>query len=102
VADLYDLYVPPASGDLRRLAMLERQVWLDAAAGDFQVIQGDFAQLQAIWERTAPQIRSQGGDAFADQFEASLAAQAEFIETNNALGLQAETSRGAQLVGLLR
>jgi hypothetical protein len=104
VADLYDLYLPPPSADLRRLAMIERQLWLDAgpAGATPEVIAGDFAQLRAIWERIAPQIRAQGGDAFAEQFEASLAAQGQLIEANDAAGLLAEAGRGMELVGQLR
>jgi len=102
VADLYDLFLPTPSADLRRLTMIERQLWLDAAAGDPHVIQGDFAQLQAIWQRVVEPIRRDGGDAFADQFEASLAAQAQYIQANDAAGLLAETSRGMEMVRLLR
>jgi hypothetical protein len=102
VADLYDIYLPPPSGDLRRLAMLERQLWLDAALGDPQVIQGDFDQMRAIWDRVAPRIREQGGVAFADQFETSLAAQQSLIQANDPAGLRAEIGRGMELVTLLR
>jgi hypothetical protein len=102
VADLYDVYLPPPSGDLRRLAMIERQLWLDASGGDAQVIQGDYAQLQSIWDRIAPHIRNQGGDAFADQFEASLTAQAQLIQANDSDGLKGEIGRGLELVTLLR
>lgn len=105
-ADLYDVYVPPPSGDLRRMAMLERQVWLDAACGDAhaqaQVMQGDFAQLKAVWERIAPQIRRAGSVAFAVQFDASLAAQARFIAANDTAGLKEEADRGLQLAARLR
>jgi hypothetical protein len=102
VADLYDVYLPPPSGDLRRLAMIERQLWLDATSGNAEVIEGDFAQLQAIWERIAPHIRREGGEAFADQFEASLTAQLQLIQANDPARLQAEIARGMELVTLLR
>jgi hypothetical protein len=102
VADLYDLYLPPPSGDLRRLAMLERQLWIDAALGDPKVIEGDYAQMRAIWDRIAPQIREEGGAAFADQFEASLAAQLGLIQANDPAGLRAEIGHGIELVTLLR
>jgi hypothetical protein len=102
VADLYDLYLPPPTADLRRLTMLERQLWLDSAQSDPQVIQGDFAQLQSIWGRVADSIRQSGGEAFADQFEASLATQAQYAQANDTAGLRAEAGQGMRLVALLR
>lgn len=102
IADLYDVYTPSPTSDLRRLAMLERQVWLDADRGDPQVMLGDFAQLKSIWRRTASRIRQEGGGAFADQFDASLAMQTKLVETHDTAAVKQELMRGWQLVALLR
>lgn len=98
VVDLFDLYHPAIPVDVGRLDVLERQIVLDVAAGDFVGAEEVLANVNAVWVTLKPSVLAHQGEATAQQFEASLAAQAEALSEQDAGTLNREANDGLEIV----
>jgi hypothetical protein len=98
VVDLFELYHPAIPADVGRFDVLERQVRLDAANGNFTGVSDDLAKINKIWETLKPSILAHNGQETADQFEASLSAQAKASAAKDVKALTDEANNALELV----
>jgi hypothetical protein len=101
VIDLFTVYQPPTTTDLGRLDVLEQQAVLDVAADDFTAAADSLAKTNAVWARLKPVVLAHNGSDAATEFENSLAAQQEALNTENASALTTEANNGLELVDAL-
>ena len=101
VIDLFTVYRPPMPTDLGRLDVLGQQVVLDVAADDFTAAADSLAKTNAVWGRLKPVILAHNGSDVATQFENSLTAQQEALNTENASALTTEANNSLELVDAL-
>jgi hypothetical protein len=98
VVDLFALYHPAIPADVGRFDVLERQVILDAANGNFTGVSDDLAKINKIWETLKPSILLHNGQEVADQFEASLSTQAKASDAKDVNTLTDEANNALELV----
>ena len=101
VVELFSLYNPTIPADIGRLDVLERQVILDTARQDFAAAQEDLSRANAAWEAVKASALAQQGREIAEQFEASLAAQATALAAKDSTGLTDEARNALELVDSL-
>lgn len=101
VMDLFALYHPVVPTEIGRLDVLERQLMLDVEKQNFTAATDTLAKINMVWERVKPSVLAQNGQAVAGQFEASLAAQAEALQAQDATALTNEVNNGLEIVDAL-
>lgn len=98
VVDLFELYHPVIPADVGRFDVLERQVILDTAKGNFTGVSDDLTKINKIWETLKPSILAHNGRETADQFEASLSTQAKASAAKDVKALTDEANNALELV----
>jgi hypothetical protein len=101
VVEMFALYNPQVPADIGRLDVLERQVILDVARGDYPAADTSLAKAKSAWERVKDSALEHNGNDVADQFEASLAAQAAALASKDNTALIAEARNALELVDSL-
>jgi hypothetical protein len=101
VIDLYTVYHPALPTDIGRLDVLERQVGLDAAGGNFTAVADTVAKTAAVWARLKPAILAHSGASVAAQFDDNLTTQQTALKTKNASVLTEAVNTGLSLVDAL-
>ncbi len=101
VVELFALYNPNIPADIGRLDVLERQVILDVAAGDYAAAQTSLSRTKSVWEQVQPSILGHDGKDTAAQFESTLAAQESALEAKDAKRLTNEARAGLEIVDAL-
>lgn len=100
--DIYTVFGPSVPVDIGRLDVLERQVVLDASAGDFTAAADSLAKTATVWERIKPNVLTRNsGPATAEKFDKVVAAQQEAINAANAAGLNDGAEQGLTLIDTL-
>ncbi len=99
--DLYTLYSPAVPVDVGRLDVFERQVLLDAAAGNWRAAANSLARVDAIWARVKPLVLARKGADVAARFDASLAAQRAACQSKDGAAMTAAAIEGLELVDAL-
>jgi hypothetical protein len=101
VVELIALYHPPTPIDLDRLDVLERQVVLDAQAGDFTAVEASLAKINAAWQNLKPSLPAKGAD-LAAQFESGLLEQSNASNAKNATALADEAIHCLEFINGMR
>lgn len=101
VVELFALYNPNIPADIGRLDVLERQVILDVAAGDYAAAQTSLSRTKSVWEQVKPSVLGHNGKEVASQFQDSLAAQESALEVKDAQRLTNEARAGLEIVDAL-
>jgi hypothetical protein len=101
VVELFALYNPNIPADIGRLDVLERQVILDVAAGDYAAADTSLSKTKSVWEHVKPSVLEHNGKDVAAQFEASLAAQESALDAKDEAALTGEAGDGLEIVDLL-
>lgn len=101
VVELFSLYNPTIPAAIGRLDVLERQVILDVARQDYAAAEADLSKADAAWEAVKASALEHEGQEIADQFEASLAAQAMALAAHDATALTDEARNALELVDSL-
>jgi hypothetical protein len=101
VVELFALYHPKIPADIGRLDVLERQVILDVAAGDYPAAETRLSSTKSIWESVKPSVLKHNGKDVAAQFEASLTAQESALDGKDDAALTREARDGLEIVDLL-
>lgn len=101
VVELFALYNPKIPVDIGRLDVLERQVILDIAAQDYTAAEASLAKAKSAWERVKASALDHNGKEVADQFEASLTAQASALASKDNVTLTDAAKAALEIVDLL-
>ena len=101
VVELFALYNPKIPVDIGRLDVLERQVILDIAAQDYTAAEASLAKAKSAWERVKASALDHNGKEVADQFEASLVAQASALASKDNVTLTDAAKAALEIVDLL-
>jgi hypothetical protein len=101
VVELYALYNPKIPVDIGRLDVLERQVILDVAAKNYSSAESNLAKAKSAWENVKASALQHNGKEVADQFEASLTAQASALAAKNDAALTKEARDALEIVDAL-
>ena len=101
VIEMFALYNPRIPAAVGQLDVIERQVVLDVAGGDYAAAAASLAKAQAVWESVKSSVLSHEGTKVAAQFEASLATQATAIQAEDARAATSEAKNGLELVDSL-
>ncbi len=101
VVELFAIYNPAIPADIGRLDVLERQVILDVASDDFTAAAATFAEVKSVWETVKPSVLAHNGKDVADQFESSLAIQANALNIKDGTALTNEARNGLEIVDAL-
>lgn len=101
VVELFDLYHPAIPADIGRLDVLERQVILDVAEGDYARAADTLTQTRITWEKVKQSILDHNGQEAASDFDASLAIQESAVEAKDASKLTAEARNALELVDVM-
>jgi hypothetical protein len=87
---------------MKRYIVLERQVILDVAAGDWAAAADSLARMSAVWARLKPSILLVDGGDVAAEFDAGLQAQAAAVTAEDGATLTAEAVNWLELVDALK
>jgi len=101
VVDLFDLYHPAIPADVGRLDVLERQVVLDTAAGNFTAVSANLEKIDKIWRILKPSILAHNGEETAKQFEESLSIQSKALEAKDIEVITSEAKNALEIVDAL-
>ncbi len=101
VVEMFALYHPKIPADIGRLDVTERQLILDVAAQDYSAAEASLAKAKTAWEGVKSSALAQNGKEVADQFEASLAAQASALAAKDDAALTREARNALELVDAL-
>ncbi len=101
VVELFALYNPQIPADIGRLDVLERQVILDVAAGDWAKAEQTLTETIKIWLRVKPSALEQKGDEAVADYDASLSAQTDGLKAKNVKKLTTEATNGLEIVDAL-
>jgi len=96
--ELFDLYHPVIPTDIGRLDILERQIILDVASQNFTAATDTLASINRVWEGVRPSVLAHDGKSVAEQFDQSLATQAEALKAKDTAALTDEAKNGLELV----
>jgi len=98
VVELFALYDPSIPTEIGRLDALERQVIIEAKAGDMSAAADVLADAQSTWDTVSGRVLDAGGVEAADAFEESLALQVEAIASGASESAIDEAKIGLELV----
>ena len=101
VVEMFALYNPKIPADIGRLDVIERQVILDVAKQDYSSAQANLSKAKSTWEDVKASALAHNGKEIADQFEASLAAQASALTAKNSEALTKEARNALEIVDSL-
>ena len=98
LTDLFNIYNPSLPINISRLDALERRVLLDAAAQNFVGAANALATLKLVWEHFEGSVRAQNGADVAAQFDASLSAQTDDLNRQDASALTVDAQNGLESI----
>lgn len=101
VIEMFALHSPKIPVDIGRLDVIERQVILDIARQDYAAAEASLANARSAWESVKASVLDHNGQQVADQFEASLAAQASALAARDTAALTREASNALEIVDSL-
>ena len=101
VVEMFALYNPKIPADIGRLDVIERQVILDVAKQDYSAAETNLAKAKSTWENVKASALALNGKDVADQFEASLTAQASALAAKNSEALTKEARNALEIVDSL-
>lgn len=101
VVELFALYNPKVPANIGRLDVIERQVILDDARQDYSAVEANLSKAKSVWDQVKPSALAHNGKAVADQFEASLAAQASALASKDDAALTKEAKNALEIVDAL-
>lgn len=101
VVELFAIYKSDVPADIGRLDVLGRQLILDVTAGNWTKAAQTLDQTGAVWSKVKPSALAHKGERAATLYDASLAAQADWLKAKNAEKLTAEAQNGLELVDAL-
>ncbi|HMN29933.1 MAG TPA: hypothetical protein PKE45_17405 [Caldilineaceae bacterium] len=101
VVELFANYNSVIPADIGRLDVLERQVILDVQAGDWTKTAQTLDQTMVVWSKVRSSALAHQGKQAVDQYDASLAMQADWLQARNAAKLTAEVKNGLEIVDAL-
>ncbi len=73
--ELMEYYHPVVPGDLRRLAVLERQIMLDSWEGRLDTASGTMTEIRRLWARVRPTVVHHSSEEAAREFDYTLVDQ---------------------------
>lgn len=101
VVELFALYASAIPADIGRLDVLGRQIILDVARDDWAKAEQTLAQTSEVWQRVKPSALEQKGDEAVAEYDASLAAQGDWLKAKDIEKLTSEATNGLEIVDAL-
>ena len=101
VVELFARYDSATPADIGRLDVLGRQIILDVATGDWAKAEATLTKTNEVWNRVKPSALEHKGNEAAAQYDASLAAQADWLKAKNVEELTTEAMNGLEIVDAL-
>jgi hypothetical protein len=97
--DLFEYYTPTIPPEVHKLAVLERQVILDAADNNLVDISFILSQARDAWHNVRPSVEAKTSVVYANQIEESLAGQQTALDNGDIEVLTSRAKKTLELLG---
>jgi len=100
--DLFEYYHPTDGPDMRRLAVLQRRVLIDSAAGDLNSASKTLSNLDQMWQRVRPSVETRTDAEVVQALQDNIAAQRAALATGDRAALTASAQDTLSLIDQMR